>query len=83
MKNCARKASQHEIVRMGRIATAFMVLIAMAWIPVVKGATGLYNYLQTVQSYLAPPIFVVFFFWHILETAKRQGMFLGYDLSAS
>jgi len=55
-------ASQHQIVRMGRIATAIMVIIAMAWIPVVKGATGLYNYLQTVQGYLAPPIFVVFFF---------------------
>ena len=56
------KASQHEIVRMGRIATAVMVCIAMAWIPVVKGAHGLYNYLQSIQGYLAPPIFVVFFF---------------------
>ena len=63
-------ASQHELVRMGRIATFIMVLIAMAWIPVVKGATGLYNYLQTVQGYLAPPIFVVFFlgvFWKRLN----------------
>lgn len=56
------KASQAEVVRMGRIATVVMVVIAMAWIPVVKGATGLYNYLQAVQGYLAPPIFVVFFF---------------------
>src|SRR5512133_1345029 len=56
------KASQHEIVKMGRIATAVMVVIAMAWIPVVKGAHGLYGYLQAIQGYLAPPIFVVFFF---------------------
>jgi SSS family solute:Na+ symporter len=65
-------ASQHEIVRMGRIATAIMVLVAMAWIPVVKGATGLYNYLQSVQGYLAPPIFVVFFlgvFWKRLNAS--------------
>src|SRR5258707_9017084 len=55
-------ASQHEIVRMGRIATITMVLIAMAWIPVVRHAKGLYEYLQAVQGYLAPPIFVVFFF---------------------
>jgi SSS family solute:Na+ symporter len=55
-------ATQAEIVRMGRLATAVMVLIAMAWIPVIKGAHGLYNYLQSVQGYLAPPIFVVFFF---------------------
>jgi SSS family solute:Na+ symporter len=66
------KATQHEIVRMGRIATGVMVLIAMAWIPVVKGAHGLYNYLQSVQGYLAPPIFVVFFFgvfWKRLNAA--------------
>jgi SSS family solute:Na+ symporter len=57
---------------MGRFATAGMVLIALAWIPVIQGAHGLYTYLQTVQSYLAPPIFVVFFFgvfWKRLNAA--------------
>lgn len=67
------QASQHEIVRMGRIATTTMVLIAMAWIPVVKGATGLYNYLQSVQGYLAPPIFVVFFFGVFWKRLNAQG----------
>jgi solute:Na+ symporter, SSS family len=63
-------AAQHEMVRMGRLATVVMVIIAMAWIPVVKGAAGLYNYLQTIQGYLAPPVFVVFFlgvFWKRLN----------------
>ena len=69
------KASQHEIVRMGRIATTIMVLIAMLWIPVVKGATGLYNYLQTVQGYLAPPIFVVFFFGVFWKRLNAKGCF--------
>ena len=55
-------ATERDLVRTGRIATVIMVLIAMAWIPVIKGAHGLYNYLQAVQGYLAPPIFVVFFF---------------------
>src|SRR5271157_3279253 len=67
------KASQHEIVRMGRIATGVMVVIAMAWIPVVKGAHGLYNYLQSVQGYLAPPIFVVFFFGVFWKRLNAQG----------
>jgi SSS family solute:Na+ symporter len=75
-------ASQHEIVRMGRIATTTMVLIAMAWIPVVKGATGLYNYLQQVQGYLAPPIFVVFFFGVFWKRLNAKGclwaMILGF-----
>jgi solute:Na+ symporter, SSS family len=67
------KATQAEIVRMGRIATVVMVVIAMAWIPVVKGATGLYNYLQAVQGYLAPPIFVVFFFGVFWKRLNAQG----------
>src|SRR5499427_3384509 len=60
------QATQKEIVSTGRMATATMVLIALAWIPVIKGAHGLYNYLQAIQGYLAPPMFVVFFvgvFW--------------------
>src|SRR5208283_2226640 len=69
------KASQHEIVRMGRIATAVMVLVALAWIPVIQGAHGLYNYLQTVQGYLAPPIFVVFFFGVFWKRLNAQGCF--------
>jgi SSS family solute:Na+ symporter len=60
------QASQHQMVRVGRIATVVMVIVALAWIPVIQGAHGLYNYLQAVQGYLAPPIFAVFFlgvFW--------------------
>ena len=69
------QASQHQIVRTGRMATTAMVLIAMAWIPVVKGAHGLYNYLQSVQGYLAPPIFVVFFFGVFWKRLNAQGCF--------
>jgi SSS family solute:Na+ symporter len=66
-------ATQAELVRVGRIATLMMIVIAMAWIPVVKGATGLYNYLQAVQGYLAPPIFVVFFFGVFWKRLNAQG----------
>ncbi|MBN2320490.1 MAG: sodium:solute symporter [Acidobacteria bacterium] len=64
------KISQERLVWVGRIATAVMVLIGILWIPVIKGGRGLYDYLQGVQSYLAPPIFVVFFlgvFWKRLN----------------
>jgi solute:Na+ symporter, SSS family len=66
-------ASQHEIVRMGRLATAVMILISLAWIPVIQGAHGLYGYLQAVQGYLAPPIFVVFFFGVFWKRLNAQG----------
>jgi SSS family solute:Na+ symporter len=68
-------SSQHQIVRTGRIATASMVLVALAWIPVIKNAHGLYNYLQAVQGYLAPPIFVVFFFGVFFKRLNEQGAF--------
>jgi SSS family solute:Na+ symporter len=64
------KATQHQLVWIGRVATAVMVLIGLFWIPVIQGGRGLYDYLQGVQSYLAPPIFVVFFlgvFWKRLN----------------
>jgi len=67
------KATQHQLVRTGRIATGIMVLIALAWIPVIKGASGLYIYLQAVQGYLAPPIFVVFFFGVFFKRLNAQG----------
>jgi len=54
-------ASQHRLVWVGRVATTVMVAVGLLWIPVIQGARGLYEYLQGMQSYLAPPIFTVFF----------------------
>jgi SSS family solute:Na+ symporter len=65
--------SQHQLVWMGRIATTVMVLIGLAWVPVIQGAHGLYHYLQGVQGYLAPPIFVVFFFGVFMKRLNHQG----------
>ncbi|HYW79293.1 MAG TPA: sodium:solute symporter [Thermoguttaceae bacterium] len=64
--------SQHRLVWIGRVATVVMILIGLSWIPVIQGSRGLYDYLQGVQAYLAPPIFVVFFlgiFWKRLNGA--------------
>ena len=66
------EATEHALVRIGRIATTVMVIIGIMWIPVIRGSKGLYDYLQSVQGYLAPPIFVVFFlgiFWKRLNAA--------------
>ncbi len=66
-------ASQHQLVRIGRIATAAMVLIGFLWIPVIKGSKGLYFYLQAMQGYLAPPIFVVFFLGVFIKRLNGKG----------
>ena len=81
------RASQHQIVRAGRIATAVMVFIALMWIPVIQGGRGLYNYLQAVQGYLAPPIFVVFFFGVFWKRLNAKGclwaLIVGFTLGLS
>jgi SSS family solute:Na+ symporter len=78
------QATQHQIVRTGRLATAAMIVVAIAWIPVIQGADGLYNYLQAVQGYLAPPIFVVFFLGVFFKRLNAQGclwaMLVGFAL---
>jgi len=68
-----RGVSQERLVWVGRIATAVMVLIGICWIPVIRGGRGLYDYLQGVQGYLAPPIFVVFFFGVFFKRLNAKG----------
>jgi len=63
------------------------VFIALMWIPVIQGARGLYNYLQAVQGYLAPPIFVVFFFGVFWKRLNAKGclwaLIVGFALGLS
>ena len=55
------EASEAKLVRVGRIATGIVVILGIAWIPIMANISGvLYEYLQSVQSYIAPPITAVF-----------------------
>ena len=67
------QATQHQLVWIGRVATTVLVLIGLLWIPVIRGGRGLYDYLQGVQGYLAPPIFVVFFFGVFMKRLNAKG----------
>ncbi len=67
------QASQKQLVWIGRVATGVMVLISLAWIPVIQGGKGLYDYLQGIQAYLAPPIFAVFFLGVFVKRMNAKG----------
>ena len=67
------RATEKQVVWVGRVATAIMVLIALFWIPIIRGGRGLYDYLQGIQAYLAPPIFVVFFFGVFWKRLNAKG----------
>ncbi|MEJ2275038.1 MAG: sodium:solute symporter [Woeseiaceae bacterium] len=53
---------ERHLLQVGRVATTVVVVLGMLWIPVMKVVSGggLYQYLQSVQGYLAPPIAAVF-----------------------
>jgi SSS family solute:Na+ symporter len=81
------RATEQQLVWVGRMATVAMTVIALVWIPIIRNAPrGLYDYLQSVQGYLAPPIFVVFFlgvFWKRLNAAGcLAALVVGFALGA-
>jgi SSS family solute:Na+ symporter len=68
------EASGKELVRVGRIATGAVVLLGMAWIPLMgRISSTLYQYLQSVQSYLAPPIAAVFLLGVFFKRLNGKG----------
>lgn len=82
------EASGKELVRVGRIATGAVVLLGMAWIPLMGRISGtLYQYLQSVQSYLAPPIAAVFllgvFFKRLNGAGALTAMVVGFIIGAA
>lgn len=69
-------AGNKELVRVGRITTAVVVILGMVWIPLMERISGvLYEYLQSVQSYLAPPIAAVFLLGVFSKRINAKGAY--------
>ncbi|XP_036380414.1 sodium/glucose cotransporter 5 isoform X2 [Megalops cyprinoides] len=78
-KKYRRGASEKELLLVGRIVTVILVVISVVWIPILQSANSgqLYVYIQSVTSYLAPPvsaIFVLAVFW---KRTNEAGAFWG------
>jgi solute:Na+ symporter, SSS family len=70
------QASGKELVKVGRIATFVVVVLGMVWIPMMdRISTTLYTYLQSVQSYLAPPIAAVFLLGVFFKRLNAKGAY--------
>ena len=52
--------SEEHYVFVGRMATVVVVLLGLAWMPVMMSMDTLYSYLQGIQSLLAPAMVAVF-----------------------
>ena len=58
--------SSKQLVRTGQLITLILVVLAAAWTPVIASFKNLWEYLQTILSYIAPPVVAVFaagLFW--------------------
>jgi len=66
-KKLRPEASEKRLVTVGQISTVILVGFGLLWIPFMKLISGqLYQYLQSVQAYISPPIAAVFLigiFW--------------------
>ncbi len=70
--------SETHYVKVGRIATATIVVLGVLWIPVMLGlGKVLYDYLQGVQGLLAPAIASVFVLGVFWKRATAKGAFWG------
>jgi SSS family solute:Na+ symporter len=72
------KATEKHYVFIGRIATVVIVILGILWIPVMKGmGKVLYEYLQDVQSLLAPGIASVFLLGILSKRTTPSAGFYG------
>ena len=75
-KKLRPNAPEKKLVRTGQIATVFVVIIGIIWIPIMANISGvLYEYLQSVQSYIAPPITAVFLLGIFYKRINSTGAF--------
>ncbi|HOK98988.1 MAG: sodium:solute symporter [Bacteroidales bacterium] len=82
-KHYKPEASEHQLVWIGRLATISVVVLGLVWIPIMKGLGDvLYEYLQNVQSLIAPAIAAVFimgvFSRRITPKAGEWGLLIGF-----
>lgn len=79
------ESSEQQLLKVGRIATVVVVVLGILWIPVMSLiADVLYEYLQSVQSLIAPGIAAVFLLGicskKITPTAGFVGLVAGFVL---
>ena len=70
-------ASEGELLLAGRIFVAVLAIVSVLWIPIINAAQGsqLFNYIQAITSYLAPPVCAVFLLGLFWPRCNETGAF--------
>ncbi|KAF7647148.1 hypothetical protein LDENG_00176490 [Lucifuga dentata] len=73
------QASERELMVVGRMFILVLVCVSLLWIPIIQTANSgqLFDYIQSVTSFLAPPITAVFLMAIFWPRANEQGAFWG------
>uniref|UniRef100_A0A4W6C079 Sodium/glucose cotransporter 1 n=1 Tax=Lates calcarifer TaxID=8187 RepID=A0A4W6C079_LATCA len=74
-----RSASEKELMIAGRVFIVVLIGVSIAWIPVVQSAQSgqLFDYIQSITSYLAPPVAAVFMLAIFCKRVNETGAFYG------
>ena len=73
-KRLRPETPEKQLVRIGQIATVVIVILGILWIPIMRSVGNvLYNYLQDVQSVLAPGIAATFLLGICWKRASAKG----------
>ncbi|MEQ2244696.1 Sodium/glucose cotransporter 1 [Ilyodon furcidens] len=72
-------SKERELMIAGRVFIVFLIGVSIAWIPVVQSAQSgqLFDYIQSIISYLAPPISAVFLLAIFCKRVNEPGAFYG------
>ncbi|KAK0153118.1 Sodium/myo-inositol cotransporter 2 [Merluccius polli] len=73
------RASEWELMIVGRLFVLVLVVVSVLWIPVVQASQGgqLFIYIQSISTYLQPPISVVFIMGCFWKRTNEKGAFWG------
>ncbi|GAB0196859.1 sodium/glucose cotransporter 1 [Grus japonensis] len=73
------RPSEKELMLAGRAFMLLLIGISIAWVPVVQSAQSgqLFDYIQSVTSYLGPPIAALFLLAVFCKRVNEQGAFWG------
>lgn len=75
-KKIRPETPEKKLVQIGRIATFIVVVLGIFWIPIMANISGvLYEYLQKVQAYIAPPIAAVFLLGIFYKRINAHGAY--------
>jgi uncharacterized sodium:solute symporter family permease YidK len=70
------KAKEWELMIVGRVFVIILVAISIIWIPVIQVSQGsrLFDYIQSITSYLSPPICAIYVMAIFFKRINEQGV---------